>query len=123
MNITLDYLRGRRVWVVNNFSVYGEYSAVTPVLVWSEMGASSHRIIFSREILGGFEQAVSFAQLYDFRGNQLPLSIASPKVIILQKNEVDCLVVGQETQTGFKIAKLSQTEQNGMVDLVIVENG
>jgi len=123
MNLTLDYLRGRRVWVVNNYSVYGEYSAVTPLLVWSEMGSSSHRIIFSREILGGSEQAVSYSQLFDFKGNQLPQSITNPKIIILQKNEVDCLIVGQESATGFKIAKLTGTEQNGIVDLIIVENG
>lgn len=109
--------------MVNNFSVFGEYSAVTPVLVWSEMGTGSHRIIFAREILGGFEQSVNFSQLYDFKGNQLPPTISSPKVIILQKNEVQCLIVGQESQTGFKIAKLAQTQQNGIVDVVIVENG
>jgi hypothetical protein len=123
MNITLDYLRGRRVWVVNNFSVWGEFSAITPVLLWTEQTSSSQRIIFSREILGGLEQAVNYSQLYDFRGNQLPQSIPNPKVIILQKNQVDCLTVGQESASGFKIAKLSQTEESGLVDLVIVENG
>ena len=123
MNLTLDYLRGRRVWVVNNFSVWGEYSAVVPILIWTETGASSNRLIFARENLGGFEQAVNFSDLSDFKGNQLPQTIANPKVIILQKNEVECLVIGQESQTGFKIAKLTDGDQNGVVDLVIVENG
>ena len=123
MNITLDYLRGRRVWVVNNFSVWGEFSAITPLVLWTEQGSSAHRIIFSREIMEGLEQAVNFLELFDFRGNQLPQTISNPKVIILQKNEADCLIVGQESSTGFKIAKLSQTEESGLVDLVIVENG
>ena len=109
--------------MVNNFSVWGEYAAVTPILLWTEQGSSSHRIVFSREVMGGLEQAVSYPQLYDFRGNQLPQTISNPKVIILQKNEVECLTVGQESSSGFKIAKLSQTEESGLVDLVIVENG
>jgi len=123
MNITLDYLRGRRVWVANNFSVWGEFSAVTPILLWSEAGTTSHRLICARETLGGLEQSVSFSQLYDFRGNQLPQTISNPKVIILQKNEVECLVIGEESSTGFKIAKLSESDQSGSVDLIIVENG
>jgi hypothetical protein len=123
MNITLDYLRGRRVWVVNSFSVWGEYSTVTPILLWTEIGTTSQRLIFAREVLGGLEQSVSFSGLYDFRGNQLPQSISNPKVIILQKNEVECLVVGQESSTGFKIAKLTESDQSGSVDLIIVENG
>ncbi|EQB63813.1 MAG: hypothetical protein RBG1_1C00001G1392 [candidate division Zixibacteria bacterium RBG-1] len=123
MNITLDYLRGRRVWVVNNFSVYGEFSAVAPLLLWTEIGDTSKRIIFAREILGGLEQIVSFSNLYDIKGNQLPSSISFPKVLLLQKNEVACLVVGPETNANFKIAKLTQSQTVGIVDLVIIENG
>lgn len=123
MNITLDYLRGRRVWVVNNFSVYGEFSAVAPLLLWTEIGDTSKRIIFAREILGGLEQVVNFSSLYDIKGNQLPSAINSPKAILLQKNEVACLVVGPETNANFKIAKLTQSQAAGIVDLVIIENG
>jgi len=123
MNITLDYLRGRRVWVVNNFSVYGEFSAVAPLLLWTEIGDTSKRIIFAREILGGLEQLVNFSSLYDIKGNQLPSTINSPKVILLQKNEVTCLIGGPETNANFKIAKLTQSQTAGMVDLVIIEDG
>src|SRR5574341_725046 len=123
MNITLGYLRGRRVWVVNNFSVYGEFSAVAPLLLWTEFGDTSKRIIFAREILGGLEQVVNFSSLYDIKGNQLPTTINSPKIILLQKNEVSCLVVGPETSSNFKIAKLTESQTAGIVDLVIIENG
>jgi len=123
MNITLDYLRGRRVWVVNNFSVYGEFSAVAPLLLWTEIGDTSKRIVFAREILGSLEQLVSFSSLYDSKENQLPSTINSPKVVLLEKNEVACLVVGPETNSSFKIAKLTQSQTAGMADLVIIENG
>ena len=123
MNITLDYLRGRRVWVVNSFSVYGEFSTIVPLLLWTEIVDTSKRIIFAREILGGLEQIVNFYSLYDSKGNQLPAIINSPKVIVLQKNEIICLVVGPETNANFKIAKLTQSQTAGIVDLVIIENG
>jgi hypothetical protein len=123
MSITLDYLRGRRTWVVPNFVVWGDWSLYSFLLFYTEMGASSKRIIFSKSILGGLDQTVNFSSLYDFKGNQLPTTINSPKVIVLPKNEVHCLVVGAETNTGFRIAKLSESAQTGLVDLMIVEMG
>jgi len=122
MNVTLDYLRGRRIWTVNGFSVWGEYSGVSPIFLMSEIGSGSSRILFVRKTLGGMEQVVDFEQLTDQKGNQLPSTISNPKVIPLQKNDVTCLIVGQESQTGFKIAKLDQTPAPGIVDLLIVEN-
>ena len=109
--------------MVNNLSVYGEFSAVAPLLLWTEIGDTSKRIVFAREILGSLEQLVSFSSLYDSKGNQLPSTINSPKVVLLQKNEVACLVVGPETNSSFKIAKLTQSQTAGMADLVIIENG
>jgi len=123
MNITLDYLRGRRTWVVPNVVVWGDWSLYSFLLFYTEMGATSKRILFSKSTLGGLDQSVSFSSLYDFRGNQLPTTIKSPKVIVLPKNEVSCLVMGTETNTGFRIAKLPGSSQTGLVDLMIVEMG
>jgi len=123
MNITLDYLRGRRTWVVPNFVVWGDWSLYSFFLFYTEMGASSKRIVFSKSTLGGLDQAVNFSSLFDFRGNQLPTTIKSPKVIVLPKNEVFCFVVGAETDTGFRIAKFSESSYTGLVDLMIVEMG
>jgi hypothetical protein len=123
MNITLDYLRGRRIWVVPNFVVWGDWSLYSFLLFYTEIGATSKRVVFSKSTLGGLDQTVNFSSLYDFRGNQLPTTIANPKVIILPKNEILCLVVGAETDTGFRIAKLSESSGTGLVDLMIVEIG
>jgi hypothetical protein len=123
MNITLDYLRGRRTWVVPNFVVWGDWSLYSFLLFYTEMGATSKRIIFSKSTLGGLDQSVNFSSLYDFKGNQLPATINNPKVIVLPKNEVFCLVVGAETNTGFRIARFSDSAQTGLVDLMIVEMG
>jgi hypothetical protein len=122
MNITLDYLRGRRVWLVKNFCVWGEYSAVNLLFVHAEMMESSKRIIFDRIDLGGKNQEVNFSTLYDYKGNQLPDEMNSPKVSAIPKNDVFCLVI-EESKTGFKIAKGSTATENGLVDLLIFELG
>ena len=123
MNITLDYLRGRRTWVVPNFVVWGDWSLASFLLLYTEMGEASKRVALAKNNLGGLDQMVNFSDLYDFRGNRLPEAIGNPKVIVMPKNEVNCFVVGTETDTGFKIAKFSGSEKTGLVDLMIVEMG
>ncbi|OGC80601.1 MAG: hypothetical protein A2W07_01275 [candidate division Zixibacteria bacterium RBG_16_43_9] len=120
MNITLDYLRGRKIWLVKNFCIWGEYSAVDLLLVHTEIGETSKRIIMDRVSLGGKEQEVNFDSLYDFKGNKLPQQISSPKVLALPSNEVSCMVM-EESNSGFKIAKRSDSVENGLVDLLIFE--
>jgi hypothetical protein len=121
MNITLDYLRGRRTWVVHNFVVWGDWSLASFLLLYTEIGETSKRVMLAKNNLGGLDQMVNFSDLYDFKGNQLPEMLKSPKVIVLPKNEVNCFVVGTETDTGFRIARFSRSEETGLVDLMIVE--
>ena len=71
--------------------------------------------------LGGLDQVVSFSDLFDFKGNRLPEVISHPKVIVLPKNEVNCFVVGTETETGFRIARSTGEGKTGLVDLMVVE--
>jgi len=123
VNITLDYLRGRRTWVVPNFVVWGDWSLASFLLLYTEMGETSKRVMLARNNLGGLDQSVAFETLCDFRGNQLPQIIDHPKVMVMPKNEVNCFVVGTETETGFRIARFSGSEKTGLVDLMIVEMG
>ena len=123
MNITLDYLRGRRTWVVPNFVVWGDWSLASFLLLYTEIGETSKRVMLARNNLGGLDQSVTFETLYDFRGNRLPETISNPKVMVMPKNEVNCFVVGTETDTGFRIARFSGSEKTGLVDLTIVEMG
>lgn len=122
MNITLDYLRGRRVWLIKNLSVWGKYSAVDLLLVHTELGEGYKRIVFNQIDLGGEAQVVDFSSLYDYKGNQVPSEIKSPKVLVMPKNEVFCLVT-EESNFGFKIAKENSSLENGLVDLLIIEMG
>lgn len=106
-----------------NFVVWGDWSLASFLLLYTEMGETSKRVILAKNNLGGLDQTVNFSDLYDFRGNQLPQFITSPKVMVMPKNEVNCFVVGSETDTGFRIAKFSGAEKTGLVDLIIVEMG
>ncbi len=123
MNVTLDYLRGRRTWVVPYFVVWGDWSLASFLLLYTEIGETSKRVMLAKNNLGGLDQTVNFSDLYDFRGNRLPEAIGNPKVIVMPKNEVNCFVVGTETDAGFKIARFSGSGKTGLVDLMIVEMG
>jgi hypothetical protein len=123
MNITLDYLRGRRTWAVPNFVVWGDWSLASFLLLYTEVGETTKRVVLAKNNLGGLDQSVAFSDLHDFRGNKLPETIAKPKVMVMPKNEVNCFVVGTETDTGFRIARFSGSERTGLVDLMIVEMG
>jgi len=121
MSITLSYLKGKRSWVVENFEVWGELNLAEFLIFYTQGDENSKRVVLNHSFLGGEEQSVAFSSLCDFKGNALPEAINHPKVIILPKKEPVCFVIGKETNTGFKIAKASESNQNGLVDLLIME--
>ena len=123
MSITLSYLKGKRSWVVENFEVWGEMNLAEFLIFYTQTCENSKRVVLNHSFLGGEEQSVSFSSLYDLKGNPLPEIISQPKVIVLPKREPVCFVIGKETDSGFKIARSSESEKNGLVDLLIMEMG
>lgn len=122
-NLTLDYLRGRRMWLVQNFVVWGGCCGEDFFFLYTQVDSQGKRIVFNKTFLGGETQDVSFPSLYDFKGNQLPAAINHPKVVVLPKKELFCFVLGSETESDFKIAKEKGSKEDGLVDLLIVEMG
>ncbi|KPJ48256.1 MAG: hypothetical protein AMJ41_05290 [candidate division Zixibacteria bacterium DG_27] len=96
MNITLDYLRGHRSWLVRNFRVWGDYFSVEASIIFTESTSGAKRILLGRAFLGGLNQEVTFS------------------------DEVRCFQVGSENSSGFRIAK-DEASKTGLVDLWIVE--
>jgi hypothetical protein len=123
MATTLAYLRGRRTWVIPNFVVWGDFSIYNFLLFYTEMGQASNRVMFDSVNLGGLDQTVNFSDLRDLKGNQLPVTISQPKVVVLSKNGIFCFVVGPESDSGFKIARQAGAPEIGLVDLMIMEMG
>ncbi len=123
MNSTLAYLRGRRLWVVENVSVWGKLSAFAGNFLLTEETSSSKRLLFWQVMLGGDRQQINFADLVDINGNALPDEISRPKVVVMPKTDVDVIVVGRESNRSFTIAKTDETSSSGLVDLMIFEVG
>jgi hypothetical protein len=111
------------MWVVENLSVWGSFSAYAGSFLATEEDSGDKRILFWQVYLGGDMQQVSYADLIDISGNQLPASIATPKVVVLQKSDVPVAVVGRESSASFVVAKAADTSATALVDLLIVEFG
>ena len=123
MNLTLDYLKSNRKWLVPNILVWGNSDALKLQFLMTENG-NSKRVIFSSTSIGGKNQAISFSDLIDSRGNSLPEQINNPVVIVIPKNDIHCYLVGRPSSDRFNIAREEiKTSQwrDGLVDLLIME--
>jgi hypothetical protein len=119
----LEKVKSHRVWFVPNFIVWG-------LPVWGEIeflavekvGADSFAFYGFSDI-GDPAQQVAFSTLTDHRGNQLPSTISSPRVLIRPKSQQAVFVIGEESDTAFKIARDPEASEPVTVDLVVIEMG
>lgn len=119
----LDRAQTRRMWFVPEFEIWGlaewgtaDYLIVERVGAESTIGYGSHS-------LGGDAQAVAFEDLTDHRGNSLPTTIDAARVIVRPRSSQNVFVVGNESETGFKLARDSAAAGPVTADLLIVEMG
>jgi len=122
MNDTLNCLKAKRIWSVPGVVVYGTLGAVELLLLRSESTPTSKRVIFENAVLGGVEQVLFYQNLTDQRGNKLPQKLKSPKVVVLPKTGIAAVIVGEESEQLFRLAKTGGTD-NALVDLLIIEMG
>lgn len=123
MNTTLAYLRGRRIWSVPGLVVYGTLGAQEIDLLTSESIPSAQRLLFRSVVLGGIDQTVFYGTLVDTRGNFLPATLSSPKVIVLPKSNAQVIVAGPESNVSFRLARTDAGADPAVVDLLILELG
>lgn len=121
MNVTLDYLKSNRKWLIRDYRVWGDDDALEADMLMTEIAASTSRVVFMHQYSGGNGQVVDFADLFDHRGNQLPLTINNAEVIIIPKNTVVAFISGSAGPTSFRIARSSQGPADAIVDLLIME--
>jgi hypothetical protein len=119
----LEKVKSHRTWFVPNFVVWGPP-------VWSEIEflaleivGSDKNVFYGSADIGDPSQHVAFSELTDHRGNQLPASIASPRVLVRLKSEVSAFVIGDESSSSFKIARDPEASGSVTVDLIVVEMG
>lgn len=119
----LEKVTSRRVWFVPNFVVWG-------LPVWKEIEflavekvATDKAVFYGSLDIGDTAQQVSFSDLTDHRGNQLPSSIPSPRVLVRSKSQETAFVIGEESDASFKIARDPEASGPVTVDLVVIEMG
>jgi len=121
MNVTLDFLKSNRKWLVRGFRVWGDDGAIEADMLTTETDSAVSRVIYQREFSGGLNQIVFFNNLVDHRGNHLPASIDGASVILIPKNPTGTFVRGLVGPNSFRIAKERRESPDGMVDLLILE--
>jgi hypothetical protein len=118
---TLEYLRGNRTWYIPGFVVWGASSGAELSFVTVSVVEGQKQINYLKTSVGGTNQTVSFDSLVDHRGNNLPQTISTAKVIPLPKGEGQVFVVGREFGSGFSISRDSSSTTPITTDLVIIE--
>ena len=113
----------KRSWYVPNLNVYGTigWGDFEYLLVENINAVSS--ILFNSTSIGDSSQAISFGNLIDHKGNNLPDSLQNPKVIIKQKTDNTAYIVGDESSVDFKIVRSNKSTAPLLVDLYIIEMG
>ena len=123
MNTSYGRLTGRRAWYVTGISVWGDLAAQTLQAIATETYGSGKRVVFYQFAIAGEAQEIAFASLTDHRGNMLPNDIERPVVMVIPKNAVHVVVVGQPTDVAFRLARSQPGDEDGLIDLWIVEAG
>lgn len=120
---SISYLRGRRLWVVRNFQIFGTADEARFLYLGIENVAAVNRIMFGATGIGGAVQDIRFSDLIDFRGNNLPDTINSPKVLIRFRSPYAAYLIGEESDSGFRMARDISAPGPISVDLFIYEMG
>ena len=121
MNTTFDYLKSNRKWLVRDYVVWGDNGSFEADMILTELNSGANRVVYNHEYTGSGAQLVNYADLIDHRGNQLPVSINNPEIILVPKNPVSSFILGSIGNKSFRISKDSKEPSDSMVDLVILE--
>jgi hypothetical protein len=119
----LERAKSHRVWFVPEFSAWGLAGWSEIEFLAAETVQSTTSILYGTIGIGDTAQQVTFSDLTDHRGNALPSSLASPRVIVRPRSVETAFVVGEESDQSFKIARDPEALGPVMVDLVIIEMG
>jgi len=120
---TLTYLKSHRLWFVRDVAIWGLASEADFYFIGQENIESTGRILFGTASISGSTQDIKFNDLTDFRGNKLPSSIESPRVLIRPRSQYSAYLLGDESSSGFKIARDSSAPGPISVDFFIYEMG
>lgn len=113
----------RRAWFVPGLAVYGLPSADTVGYLVVQRHGAEATVFHAEARTGESSQVVPFASLTDHRGNPLPESINTPRVIIRPRSAETAFLTREESNREFAIARDPETTGPVTVDLLIMEMG
>ena len=120
---SLSRVNARRVWFVPQLNVWGAADWAEIEYLAIETVNSVKSILFGSASLGEEYQTVKYADLEDFRGNNLPAVLKNPRVVVRPRSEYSAFIVGDETSDGFRVARQMAAAGPVTVDLLVVEMG
>ena len=113
----------KRSWYVPDVSIWGTKGFGEFEILTIENVEAVKSLFFDSASIGDNSQSLAYNDLYDFRGNRLPVSIKNPKVFVKPRSADTVFVVGRESEKKFKIVRSASTPAPALVDLYIVEMG
>ena len=120
---SINFLKGRRLWVVRDVMIWGLAEDAELYYLGLESVESANRIMFGHTCIGNSAQDIRFGDLTDHVGNQLPSTITSPRVLIRPRSQFQAYLTGEESDSGFRIARDPAAPGPISVDLFIYETG
>ncbi|MEW6050830.1 MAG: hypothetical protein AB1644_07195 [Candidatus Zixiibacteriota bacterium] len=123
MMTALEKITSRRAWFVQDFVVWGVQGLGAIEFLALEQIDSTSSVLYGAADVGGGAQTVAFADLVDHRGNSLPQTIKSPRVIPRARTQNAVYVVAAESPEQFVIARDPNAAGPVMTDLMIIEMG
>jgi hypothetical protein len=123
MSTALERITSKRTWFVPGVVVSGVSGVETVDYLAVETIDGQATVLYGNADIGQGAQQFSFEHLTDDRGNQLPKTLDGPRVIVRATGENTAFVVGQESDTGFKLARSTSAGADVIVDLLIIEHG
>ena len=123
MNFGFELVTARRIWFVPDIVVWGLARTAEIEYLVEETVEAISTVLFGSIDISDSTQQVNFADLIDHRGNNLPVTIASPRVLIRSKTEHLVFVIGNESDKSFKIARQANATGVTTVDLLVTEMG
>lgn len=118
-----EEILARRAWFVPAVRVHGLPALDNLGYLVAETIDGVTTIYFAVADLSGTTQTLTFASLVDHRGNHLPQSIASPRVIVRPRSRYAAHVLSEETDREFSIARDPAAPGPVTVDLLVLEMG
>jgi hypothetical protein len=119
----LEEVLAHRSWFVPGIRIYGTAGSPSLDFVLCETINGTSHVSFGTADTGDTSQTVTFGSLTDHRGNVLPATLDTPRVLVRSRSEWPVFIVGEEADDRFVIARHPEAPAPVTADLYVIELG